>query len=217
MRIRNFPFRGFYILSILLCSTGALAQQKVDLDKAQQENKGLFSGGYFRGGVGISRATYSYGSVYEGLNLSPLSFHLEYGKRINRNFGTYFGMAVNALIQKNYSLGLSDVLEQWTQTGLHLGGLYYIKGGNSYFAPELGVGFGMIETTVMGDESTLGISGTLKYGYDRHIAGKFFLGVQAFFSYAHGWHQEDTDPATGTTLQSSCLTYGAAFTVKFGQ
>jgi hypothetical protein len=51
-------------------------------------------------------------------------------------------MAVNALIQKNYSLGLSDELEQWTQTGLHLGGLYYIKGGNSYFAPELGLASG---------------------------------------------------------------------------
>jgi hypothetical protein len=55
MLIRNLPFRGFLILFIF-CSLGAAGQQKVDLDKAQQENKGLFSGGYFRGGVGISRA-----------------------------------------------------------------------------------------------------------------------------------------------------------------
>jgi hypothetical protein len=215
MLIRNFSFRVLFSLLIII-SAGAFGQQKVDLAKAEQENKGLFSGGYFRGGVGFSKAIHNYGSIYEELNLSPLNFTMECGTRINRSFGAYFGLSGNLLL-KSVSVGLSDDLEQWSQIGLHVGGLYYIKGGNSYFAPELGLGIGMIETTLLGDENTMGVSGTLKYGYDRHITGRLFLGVQAFFSYANCWHQEYIDPATGETLTATTLMYGVVLTFKIGK
>lgn len=214
MLIRNFPFRVLLAASLFV-SPAALGQKKVDLNQAEQENKELFKGGYFRGGVGVSRASYNYGSLFEDLNLSPLSFTMEYGTRINRNFGTYFGLSGNVLL-KPVSVGLSDRLDQWTHASLHLGGLYYVKGGNSYFAPELGLGIAMLETSNL-SENTLGISGTLKYGYDRHIAGRFFVGVQAFFSYANCWHQEDIDPSTGKKLASQTLLYGVNLTFKVGK
>jgi hypothetical protein len=141
---------------------------------------------------------------------------MEYGTRINRNFGTYFGLTGNVLL-KPVSLGISDNLDQWTHASLHLGGLYYVGGGNSYFAPELGLGIGMIETSNLSGESTLGINATLKYGYDRHITGRFFVGVQAFFTYANCWHQEDIDPATGNKLASRTLLYGVNLTFKVGK
>ena len=215
MFIRKFSYRVLPVLMIFMFSE-AMAQQKVDLKKAEQNDQSLFSGPYFRGGVGFTRATYHYGSVYTDLNLSPLNFYLEYGKRMSRNFGTYFGMSANVLL-KPVSLGLSDQLDQWTQASLHFGGLYYIKGGNSYFAPEVGLGIGMLETTQLSSENTLGIAATIKYGYDRHITGNFFLGLQAFLSYAHGWHQEDIDPSTGNTLSSGALMYGVALSFKFGK
>jgi len=214
MLIRKFSFRVLLAASIFI-SPAALGQKKVDLSKAEQENKELFKGGYFRGGVGVSRASYNYGSLYEDLNLSPLSFTMEYGTRINRNFGTYFGLTANLLL-KPVSVGLSDNLDQWTHASLHLGGLYYVKGGNSYFAPELGLGIGMLETSNL-SENTLGVSGTIKYGYDRHLAGRFFVGVQAFFSYANCWHQEDIDPVTGNKLSSQTLLYGVHLTFKVGK
>jgi hypothetical protein len=215
MLIRNFFFRVL-LATFILITPAALGQRKVDLNRAEQENKELFKGGYFRGGVGVSRANFNYGSVYEDLNLSPLTFTMEYGTRINRNFGTYFGLSGNVLL-KPISLGIYDNLDQWTHVSLHLGGLYYIKGGNSYFAPEVGLGIGMIETTNLSSENTMGISGTLKYGYDRHVAGRFFVGVQAFFSYANCWHPDYIDPGTGNKLTSSTLLYGVNLTFKIGK
>jgi len=68
--------------------------------------------------------------------------------------------------------GIPTTLQQWTQSSINLGGLIYLKGGNSYFAPEVGVSVGLIETSEMYEEGNLGVHSALKYGYDWHILQK---------------------------------------------
>jgi len=213
MQIKNYLSAAIILLLVLfvLPLTG---QQKVDLDRAQAENKNLFSGSFFRGGVGFSRASFSFANTFDGQIVNPLNFNMEFGKRMNRKFGLYFAITGNVMLQP-ISIGLEDQMTQWSHAGMHLGGLFYIRGGNSYFAPEIGLGIITFEYDLDdsdGDFYTYGLGSTLKYGYDRHIAGKVFVGGQVYISYAYTW---DTDASVPTTASS--FIYGAALNLKFGK
>ena len=137
---------------------------------------------------------------------------------MNRNFGAYFSFTGNFLL-KERSLGYQQI-NQWSQGNLQLGGLYYFTGGNSFFALEAGMGlliFEYSESQVVNPEKPLcaGPSASLRYGYERHITGRFFLGGQIFISYLHSWQtgvpEGSEPPAAGT------FTYGVALSVKLGK
>ncbi|MEN8200976.1 MAG: hypothetical protein ABFS28_00175 [Bacteroidota bacterium] len=214
MHIRNL----FLFVVIFLVTLSTHAQQKVDLDKAMAENPNLYTGGYTRVGIGFSSANFSYGTVFDGLSLSPLRFHLDFGKRMSRSYGIYFSMAGDVLlkeVQSGYNL-----LNSWAQIGMHVGGLFYIKGGRSYIAPEAGLG---IITFDYDDSYTgyneqpycLGLGTSLKYGYDRHISGNVSLGGQLYITYNHTW---ETDIPEGyEAYMGKCFIYGASFNLKFGK
>ncbi|MEA3463419.1 MAG: hypothetical protein U9R49_16170 [Bacteroidota bacterium] len=199
-----------------------MGQQKVDIEALEEENPGLFSGRYFRGGVGISGASQDFGTLYEGISVTPFNVNLEFGTRIKRTYGIYFGMCFNIMLKETYYgsgyTGISTTLENWTQSSINLGGLYYLKGGNSYFALEAGVGVGVIETTEMYEEGSLGIHSALKYGYDWHVLNKFYIGAQAFIAYDYCWHDDDgIDPGTGEVLIATTFLYGVNLTIKLGK
>jgi hypothetical protein len=128
--------------------------------------------------------------------------------------GAYFSLDGNVLI-KEKSFGF-DRLEQWAHAGLQVGGLFYFK-GNSYFAPEVGLGimtFEFTEYQVPGsqDPYCLGFNSTLKYGYDRHLTGSVFVGGQFFLTYGYTWETDANIPANATSFL-----YGAALNLKFGK
>ncbi|MCD4711262.1 MAG: hypothetical protein K8R52_10470 [Bacteroidales bacterium] len=214
-------FSNVLILVLTLLSVTAIGQKQVDLNALEEENPGLFSGRYFRGGIGISGASHSFGTFYEGISVSPFNVNLEFGTRIKRTYGIYFGICINMMLKETaigsgYT-GIPTDLQQWTQSSINLGGLLYLKGGNSYFAPEAGVGVGLIETTEMYEEGSLGIHTALKYGYDWHILEKFYIGAQAYIGYDHCWHDDDgIDPGTGEVLIANTFMYGVNLTIKIG-
>ncbi len=213
MQIKNYLSAATISLFVLF-SLPLAGQQKVDLDKAEAENKNLFTGSFFRLGVGFSRANFNFSTTFDGQIVNPLNFNMEFGKRMNRNFGAYFAITGNVMLQP-ISIGLYDQMTQWSHTGMYLGGLFYVRGGNSYFAPEIGLGIITFEYDLGGygyDVYTYGPGATLKYGYDRHIAGRVFVGVQAYISYAYTW---DTEASIPTTANS--FIYGAALNLKFGK
>ena len=221
MSIRKF-FSNVLFLAFTFLSVSAFSQKQVDLNALEEENPGLFSGRYFRGGVGVSRASHNFGTLYEGVSLTPFNLNLEFGTRIKRTYGVYLGVCFNVLLNEisigtGYT-GIPITLQQWTQSSINLGGLFYLKGGNSYFAPEAGVSVGLIETSEMYEEGNLGVHTALKYGYDWHILKKFYLGAQAYIAYDYCWHDEDgTDPETGEVLIANTLMYGVNLTLKIGK
>jgi len=206
----------FVFISLFTLST--FAQQKVDLDEAMAENPNMFTGGFTRVGIGFSGASFSYGDIFEGLSLSPLRFHLDFGKRMNRAYGVYFSMTGDVLLKEVYS-GY-DQVTSWAQIGMHLGGLFYIKGGRSYLAPEAGLGIIAMDyyDAYTGWEEQpycVGLGTSLKYGYDRHISGNVSLGGQLYITYTHAW---ETDAPEGFEAYiGSCFMYGASFNLKFGK
>lgn len=210
-----------FLLSLIFISAAAMGQKQVDLNALEDENPKLFSGRYFRGGVGIARATQDFGTVYDGISLTPLQVNLEFGTRIKRKYGIYFGMYLNTMLNETYYgigyTGISTNIEAWIQSSLNLGGLFYLKGGNSYFAPEVGVAVGSIETTEFYEQGTIGIHTALKYGYDWHILSKFYLGAQAYVSYDNCKHDEQSTDDTGDVLVSNTFMYGVNLTIKLGK
>ena len=213
MLIRNY-FSKVFLFLIIFTSITAFGQKQVDLNALENENPGLFSGRYFRGGVGIARASQNYGSTFTGIAVSPLNLNLEFGTRIKRTFGFYFGICANVMLKETYTAGLN--LVSWSQSSLNLGGLYYLKGGNSYIAPEVGVAVGVIED-IYALEDNVGVHTALKYGYDWHLLEKFYLGAQAFIAYDHCKHSDDyIDVGTGEVLISSTVMFGVNLTVKLG-
>lgn len=215
-------FPKVLFLALTLISLSAMGQTQVDIDALEEENPGLFSGRYFRGGVGFSGASQDFGSVYEGISVNPFNVNLEFGTRIKRKYGIYFGMCFNIMLNEtSYGTGYTGIqtsIETWSQSSINLGGLFYMKGGNSYFAPELGVGIGNIETTEMYEEGSLGIHSALKYGYDWHILNKFYIGAQAYIAYDYCWHDDDgIDPETGEVLTVNTFMYGVNLTIKLGK
>jgi hypothetical protein len=220
MLIRNL-FSKVFLLFFVFLSLNAFGQKQVDLGALENENPGLFSGKYFRGGVGIAKANQNFGSIYDGISVNPLQINLEFGTRIKRTYGIYFGICINTMLNETYYgmgyTGVSTSIESWLQSSLNLGGLFYLKGGNSYFAPELGLGVGSIETTEFYEEGTLGLHTALKYGYDWHILEKFYIGAQAFISYDHCKHDEGIIDDTGDVLLATTFMYGVNLTIKIGK
>ena len=214
-------FPKVFLLFFIFLSTAAVAQKQVDLNALEDENPRLFSGKYFRGGVGIARAAQDFGTVYEGISLTPLQVNLEFGTRIKRTYGIYFGMYLNTMLNETYYglgyTGINTTIEAWIQSSLNLGGLFYLKGGNSYIAPEVGLAVGNIETTEFYPVGTIGVHTALKYGYDWHILNKFYLGAQAYISYDNCKHDEDYTDDTGEVLVSTTLMYGVNLTIKLGK
>ncbi|MCK4879341.1 MAG: hypothetical protein KAS82_01735, partial [Bacteroidales bacterium] len=88
MRIRKFS-SNVLILVFTLLSVTAVGQKQVDLNALEEENPGLFSGRYFRGGVGFSGASHTFGTLYEGISVNPFNLNLEFGTRIKRTYGIY--------------------------------------------------------------------------------------------------------------------------------
>ena len=126
------------LVLITLFTLPSIGQQKVDLDKAMAENPNLYTGGFTRVGIGFSGATFSYGDIFDGVSLSPLRFHLDFGKRMSRSYGIYFSMTGDVLL-KEVQYGY-DQINGWAQIGMYIGGLFYIGGGRSYIAPDIAPG-----------------------------------------------------------------------------
>jgi len=214
MYIRKLLF--FVLISTL--TLPALAQQKVDLDKALAENPNMYVGGFTRVGIGFSGASFNYGPVFEDLSLSPLRFHLDFGKRMSRSYGIYFSMAGDILLKEVY-YGY-DLLNNWTQIGMHIGGLFYIKGGRSYIAPEVGLGIIVFDfedsyTGYNEQPYCMGVGTSLKYGYDRHISGNVSLGGQLYITYNHTTQSDG--PEEYDAFKATSFIYGASFNLKFGK
>jgi hypothetical protein len=193
-------------------------QQKVDLDRALTDNPELYSGSFSRIGIGFSRSNFNYGSRLDGLVLNPLHMSIDLGKRMNRNFGAYFTIAGEVLVKEKL-FGV-DLLNQWIQGGMRLGGIIYIMGGNSYFAPEVGLDlltFTYEEYRITNPETPFcaGLGSSLKYGYDIHLSGKLFLGGQLYISYAYCW--ETGTPASIPAPTANSFVYGAALNLKIGK
>ncbi len=206
------------LVLITLFTLPSISQQKVDLDKAMAENPNLYTGRFTRVGIGFSGATFSYGNIFDGLSLSPLRFHLDFGKRMSRSYGIYFTMTGDVLLNEvQYGY---DQINSWIQIGMYMGGLFYIGGGRSYIAPEIGlgiIGFEYYDSYSGYTEQpyTIGIGGSLKYGYDRHISGNVSLGGQLYLTYNH---TKETDPPSGyEPYIANSFIYGASFNLKFGK
>jgi hypothetical protein len=203
---------------ITLFTLPAFGQQKVDLEQAAADNPNLFTGGFTRLGIGFSGASFSYGDIFDGLSLSPLRFHLDFGKRMSRSYGIYFTFTGDVLLNEVYSG--NDQINSWAQVGMYIGGLFYIGGGRSYIAPEIGLGIIAFEyydsySGYVEDPYTMGIGGSLKYGYDRHISGKVSLGGQLYLTYNS---TKETDPPSGyDPYKGKSFIYGASFNLKFGK
>jgi hypothetical protein len=214
MIIRKF---SLFVL-ITLFTLPILGQQKVDLDQALAENPNLYTCGFTRLGVGISGASYSYGDIFDGLSLSPLRFHLDFGKRMSRSYGIYFTITGDVLLREVYSGNY--LMNNWAQVGMNIGGLFYIKGGRSYIAPEIGLGIIAFEyfdsySGYVEDAYTMGIGGSLKYGYDRHISGKVSVGGQLYITYTSA---NETDPPSGyDPYKGKSFIYGVSINLKFGK
>ncbi len=212
-----------FLLSLIFISTAAMGQKQVDLNALEDDNPKLFSGKYFRGGVGFASASQTFGTVYPDISVTPLQINLEFGTRIKRTYGIYFGMYLNTMLKETYyGLGYIYIdqgtyIQTWYQSSFNLGGLFYLKGGNSYFAPEVGFAAGSIETTELYEQGTIGIHTALKYGYDWHILNKFYLGAQAYISYDNCKHDEDYTDDTGDVLVSTTFMYGVNLTIKLGK
>ena len=106
MLVRKIAPKVLFLVFILI-SLEATAQKQVDLNALEQENPGLFSGRYFRGGVGIARASQNYGSTFTDIALSPLNLNFEFGSRINRIYGVYFGLCF--INRKAYFIGFTSI------------------------------------------------------------------------------------------------------------
>jgi hypothetical protein len=217
MKIRNSPFLVlcFQFIAVTFSASG---QQQVDMDRVIGDNPDLFTGSFTRIGVGFSRSNFNYATTIDGVVLNPLHFNLDLGKRINRKFGAYFTICGDILL-KEKQMGF-DWINQWSQAGMYLGGLFYLRGGNSYFAPEVGLGihtFEYSEYQVSGSENPylIGIGSMLKYGYDRHLSGKFYIGGQFYISYAYTWETDVADAVNAPTANS--FIYGVAISLKFGK
>lgn len=217
MLIRKFsPFVIFLLLTP--CMVSVYGQQKVDIDLALANDPELFTGNFSRVGIGFSRSNFNYGTVIDGMVLNPLHMSIDFGKRMNRNFGAYFTFAGDLMLREK-SFGV-DWLNSWIQAGMHVGALFYIMGGNSYFAPEIGVDILTFEytehqVTPLTSPFCAGLGSSLKYGYDIHLSGKIFLGGQLYISYAYSW-----ETGTQGTVQSpvaNSFIYGAALNLKFGK
>jgi hypothetical protein len=218
IRHRKFPWSFPLFLVLFLGTVSAAAQQQVDMEKVLRENPTLYKGSYTRFGVGFSRSTFRYDYSFDGMILNPLHLNIDFGKRFNRKYGAYFTIAGDVLLREQ-STGF-DRINQWAQAGLHLGGLFYILGGNSYIAPEAGLGVHNLEYTLYQDGWTsdaycAGIGTALRYGYDRHLTGKLYLGAQFFVSYTYTW---ETDAAGALEVPTaSSFLYGAELNLKFGK
>jgi hypothetical protein len=216
---KSFP--KVLILVFTLISLNAIGQKQVDLDALEEENPGLFSGKYFRGGIGIASANQDFGTIYSDISVTPLQVNMEFGTRIKRKYGIYFGMNLNIMLNETYYgvgyTGANTTIETWFQNSLNIGGLFYLKGGNSYFAPEVGFGVGTIETSEFYKEETIGVHTALKYGYDWHILDKFYLGAQAFISYDNCKHVDELTDSYGDIIVASTFMYGMNLTFKIGK
>ena len=203
---------------ITLLTLPAMGQQKVDLDAAMADNPELYTGGFSRVGIGFSAASFSYGDIFDGLSLSPLRVHLDFGKRMSRSYGIYFTMTGDFLLNE-VQYGYEEIYN-WTQIGMYIGGLFYLKGGRSYIAPEIGLGIIVFEyydsySGYTEQPGTMGLGGSLKYGYDRHISGKVSVGGQLYITYNS---TNETDPPSGyDPYKGKCFIYGASFNLKFGK
>lgn len=217
MPIRTLPLQVI-ILVTLYISGPVNAQKQIDMERVMQENPDLYKGSFIRIGAGFSRSSFNYASVFDGVVLNPLHFNIDFGKRFNRRYGTYFTVSGDILL-KEIQEGF-DYINQWTQAGMYLGGIFYVFGGNSYISPEVGLGvlnFEYTEYLVTGssDVYSLGIGSMLKYGYERHLTGKLFIGAQAYLSYAYTWETDAEDTTESPTASS--FIYGAAINLKFGK
>lgn len=217
MLIRNYA-RGVLFISLILVSRFTAGQQTVDLEKAARDNPSLFSGNFSRVAIGLSRSTFHYGPLFDGFILSPLHLNLDLGKRMNRKFGAYFSLTGDFLLNAP-SLGIHRI-NRWTRGQLQLGGLYYFTGGNSFFAAEAGAGllsFEYAESRIVNPDKPLcaGPVVCLRYGYERHMTGRFFLGGQIFTSYYYG--RETGVPEGSEPKTASSFTYGAALSLKLGK
>ena len=216
MLLRN-PIAIVFSIFLLLTTLSVSGQQQVDMDKAMADNPGLYTGRFTRIGVGFTSSSFSYGTGIENMSLSPLRLHLDFGKRVNKNYGTYFTITTDLLLKEVYTG--SNLLNSWGQVGMHVGGIFFIKGGRSYIAPELGMGIIVFDyESYSGEEinpATVGIGTSLKYGYDRHITGNMFLGGQLYISYTHTWDPDVPDDAESVIGKS--FIYGASFNMKFGK
>jgi len=205
-------------ISLLVIPHAATSQKQVDMESALRENPELYTGSYTRIGVGFSRSSFKYSTVFDGVVINPLHFNIDFGKRINRQFGTYFTISGDIMLNEK-QLGFDDI-NQWAQAGMYLGGIFYVLGGNSYFSPEVGLGILNFEYTqyqVAGssDVYSMGIGSMLKYGYDRHLTGRLYIGLQAYLSYAYTW---ETDATEGVdTPTASSFLYGAAINFRLGK
>lgn len=188
------------------------------MENAMRENPELYSGSYTRIGVGFSRSSFKYSDVFSGVVINPLHFNIDFGKRINRRFGTYFTITGDIMLNEK-PLGF-DYISQWAQAGMHLGGIFYVLGGNSYFSPEVGLGilnfnYTLYQVAGSTDVYSLGIGSMLKYGYDRHLTGRLYIGLQAYISYAYTWETDSGDAAVAPTASS--FLYGAAISLRLGK
>ena len=215
---RNVLFLPVIMLGAIFFTTPVQGQKQIDMDRVIQENPDLYRGSFTRIGVGFSRSSFKYTPLFDGVILNPLHFNIDFGKRVNQRYGTYFTISGDILlkeIQQGY-----DWINQWAQAGMYVGGIFYILGGSSYISPEVGLGihtFEYSEYLVSGSTNVyaLGIGSMLKYGYERHLTGKLFLGVQAYLSYAYTWETDAADAVEPPTVSS--FMYGAAINFKLGK
>jgi hypothetical protein len=217
MYIRS-TFALVLALSALFVSHSANGQKQVDMERALRENPELYTGSYTRLGVGFSRSSFKYSTVFDGVVINPLHFNIDFGKRINRKFGTYFTISGDIMLNEK-QLGFDDI-NQWAQAGMSLGGIFYVLGGNSYFSPEVGLGilnfeYTQYQVTGSNDVYSMGIISMLKYGYDRNLTGRLYIGLQAYLSYAHTWETDAGETAEAPTASS--FVYGAAINFRLGK
>ena len=202
----------------LILSLPASCQKQVDMDRVMQENPELYKGSFTRFGIGFSRSSFNYSLGFDGMVLNPLHFNIDFGKRMSRQYGTYFTISGDILL-KEVQDGF-DWINHWVQAGMYVGGIFYIFGGRSYISPEVGLGihnfeYSLYQVSGSFDVYSLGIGSMLKYGYERHLTGKLFIGLQAYLSYAYTWETDAADAAEPPTVSS--FMYGFAINFKIGK
>jgi len=188
------------------------------MNRVLQENPDLYTGSFTRFGIGFSRSSFNYSLGLDGMVLNPLHFNIDFGKRMSQKYGTYFTISGDLLL-KEVQDGF-DWVNQWVQAGMYVGGIFYILGGRSYVSPEVGLGvfnfeYSPYQVTGSFDVYALGIGSMLKYGYERYLTGKLYIGLQAYISYAYAWETDAGDAAEAPTASS--FMYGIAINFKIGK
>ena len=215
---RNALFLPVIILGALFITSPAQGQKQVDMDRVMQENPDLYKGSFTRFGIGFSRSSFNYTLGFEGMVLNPLHFNIDFGKRMSQKYGTYFTISGDVLL-KEVQDGF-DWINHWVQGGMYVGGIFYILGGRSYVSPEVGLGihnfdYSLYQISGSFDVYALGIGSMLKYGYERHVTGKLYIGLQAYLSYTYTWEIDVADAVNLPTASS--FMYGIAINFKLGK